>query len=167
MLGGLFGPFYRDADWPLALLTMGQLVLTWAGSSHTTLLMTGHQNEALTVNSVAALLLAVGGWLAASHFGITGLALTYTAVVALESAVLMLLCRRLTGVCATASLPMMIQAAGRLFGAAGDTQIKPGGSVEQFVERPRNGAAEAERGASGQKGKPPYAGDEPAPETPE
>lgn len=94
----LFGAPYRGAALPLAILAVGQFVLTWAGSSHTTLLMTGHQNVALAVNAAAAVLLLAGGSLAAHTYGIVGLAIVSATVVALENLILMLLVRKLVGI---------------------------------------------------------------------
>jgi O-antigen/teichoic acid export membrane protein len=94
----LFGTAYRDAAVPLAILACGQLVLVWAGSSHTTLLMTGHQNKALTVNAVSALLLLASGTWAANHYGIFGLSIVSATIVILENLVLMLLVRKLLGI---------------------------------------------------------------------
>ncbi len=94
----LFGSAYRGAVLPLAILAIGQFVLTWAGASHTTLLMTGYQNVALAVNVISAvLLLACGTW-AANVYGIVGLASVSAAVVVLENVMLMLLVRKLLGI---------------------------------------------------------------------
>lgn len=98
ILEQLFGAAYRDAALPLAILALGQFVLTWAGSSHATLLMTGHQNVALAVNVVSAVLLIAGGSWAAHHHGIVGLACASAAVVIFENLVLMMLARRLLGI---------------------------------------------------------------------
>jgi O-antigen/teichoic acid export membrane protein len=94
----LFGPAYREAALPLAILAVGQFTLTWAGSSHTTLLMTGHQNAALVVNALSAVLLVAGGAWAANAYGIVGLACASAVVVVLENLTLMLLVRRLLGI---------------------------------------------------------------------
>lgn len=98
VLGLLFGDSYRGAALPLAILAVGQFLLTWAGSSHTTLLMTGHQNAALGVNAVSAVLLIVGGTLAATAYGIVGLAIVSALIVAIENLVLMALVRKLLGI---------------------------------------------------------------------
>ena len=82
----------------LALLSLGQFGLAWAGSSHCALMMTGHQNKALIVNCAAAAMLFVGGSVAAQRFGVTGLAAVSAAVVALESILLWLLAKKLIGV---------------------------------------------------------------------
>jgi O-antigen/teichoic acid export membrane protein len=94
----LFGADYRGAALPLAILALGQFILTWAGSSHTTLLMTGHQNLALGVNAVSALLLFVCGSLAANSYGIVGLAIVSASIVVIENLVLMGLVYKLLGI---------------------------------------------------------------------
>jgi O-antigen/teichoic acid export membrane protein len=103
----VFGGFYSDAALPLAFLCVGQMVLTWAGSSHCALLMTGHQNSALAVNSVAAAALILAGSVAIRHFGITGLAASTATVVAIENIVLVLLARKLVGVWTHVSFPSL------------------------------------------------------------
>lgn len=113
VLGGpilttLFGSFYRNATWPLVVLSIGQLALSWSGSSHCTLLMTGHQNEALAVNTFFALALIVAGRFAAQHFGILGLATTASAIMALEQLTLVLLVR-LVGIWTHIELPIRPQ----------------------------------------------------------
>jgi O-antigen/teichoic acid export membrane protein len=98
LLSLLFGDFYRAAARPLILLSAGQLVLVAAGSCHSTLLMAGQQSKALCVNGLAAASIVLGGWLAAERYGVTGLAVAYSLVVALESLALLALARRSVGV---------------------------------------------------------------------
>lgn len=94
----LFGGSYRGATLPLSILACGQLVLVFAGSSHTTLLMTGHQNTALAVNAASALLLLICGSLAAMHFGIVGLAVASASIVILENLALIAIIHRRLGI---------------------------------------------------------------------
>jgi O-antigen/teichoic acid export membrane protein len=100
----LFGGTYREAALPLAILAGGQFVLVWAGSSHTTLLMTGQQNLVLGVNTVSALLLLGCGSLAANYYGMVGLAIVSSSIVILENLVLMMLVRKLLGIHANVPL---------------------------------------------------------------
>ncbi len=94
----LFGGAYRGAALPLAILACGQFVLVWAGSSHTTLLMTGHQNLVLGVNAISAIILLVGGSLAANYYGMVGLAVVSSSIVILENLVLIVMVRKLLGI---------------------------------------------------------------------
>jgi O-antigen/teichoic acid export membrane protein len=94
----LFGASYRGAALPLAILAVGQFMLTWAGSSHTTLLMTGHQNVALGVNATAAMLLIVCGSLAANYYGMIGLAVVSALIVVVENLALMAFVYKLLGI---------------------------------------------------------------------
>lgn len=94
----LFGGAYRGGALPLAILAMGQFVLVWAGSSHTTLLMTGHHNLVLGVNAVSAIALLCGGSLAANYYGMVGLAVVSSLIVILENLVLIVMVRKLLGI---------------------------------------------------------------------
>jgi O-antigen/teichoic acid export membrane protein len=94
----LFGPYFRQAAGPLRILAVGQLFLVCAGAAGYALEMTGRQMCSLLVNLLDAVaMVALGTW-AATHYGIVGLALASTAVVAAHSIVIWVLARRLVGV---------------------------------------------------------------------
>ncbi len=98
LLALLFGEFYRAAAPLLVVIGVGQAILILAGSCHTALTMARQQAKALAVNFVAAIAIALGGFLAAHHFGVVGLAVVYSLVVAAESFALLLLAKRYLGV---------------------------------------------------------------------
>lgn len=94
----LFGPYFRQAAGPLRILAVGQLFLVCAGAAGYALEMTGRQMCSLAVNSLDALaMVALGTW-AASAYGIVGLAIASTLVVASHSVVIWVLARKLVGV---------------------------------------------------------------------
>jgi O-antigen/teichoic acid export membrane protein len=94
----LFGPFFRAAALPLAILGAGQLVLVAVGSCGCALEMSGNHYVSLAVNLLASVALVVVGVWAARQFGILGLAVGSASVIALQSITLWLLARRLAGV---------------------------------------------------------------------
>jgi O-antigen/teichoic acid export membrane protein len=94
----LFGPYFREAALPLAILGVGQLVLVAVGSCGCALEMSGNHYVSLAVNLLASVALVVVGVWAARHFGILGLAIGSASVIALQSISLWLLARRLAGV---------------------------------------------------------------------
>jgi O-antigen/teichoic acid export membrane protein len=70
----LLGPSFAGAYWPLVLLSFGHVLAAWVGCTHFALVMTGRHHFVLYSNAVALPALLVLGPLAASHFGIKGLA---------------------------------------------------------------------------------------------
>jgi O-antigen/teichoic acid export membrane protein len=94
----LFGPYFRQAALPLGILAVGQLFLVCAGSSSWALSMTGHQLGSLLISLISALALAVIGAWSARNFGILGLSITSSSVIALQSICLWLLAKKLVGV---------------------------------------------------------------------
>ncbi|MEX0677387.1 MAG: oligosaccharide flippase family protein [Pirellulales bacterium] len=94
----LFGSFFRQAALPLGILGVGQLFLVAAGSCGCLLEMTGNQTGSLLVNLATALALAVVGTWAARQFGILGLAVASTSIIAAQSITLWLLAKRIVGV---------------------------------------------------------------------
>lgn len=94
----LFGPYFRQAAGPLRILAVGQLFLVCAGAAGYALEMTGRQMCSLLVNFLDAVaMVAIGTW-AANQYGIVGLAVASTFVVASHSIVIWVLARRLVGV---------------------------------------------------------------------
>lgn len=94
----LFGPYFRQAAVPLGILGMGQLFLVCAGGCGCALEMTGHQLGSLVINFVAAVAMAVVGTLAARQFGILGLSVASSVIIAAQSIALWLLAKKLVGV---------------------------------------------------------------------
>jgi O-antigen/teichoic acid export membrane protein len=94
----VFGSYYAAAGTPLRWLCLGQIAFVCAGSAELTLIMTGRQRIALFVNLGTTLALAVGGTLAARHFGITGLAATNAAIIATQVGLFAFFARRSLGI---------------------------------------------------------------------
>lgn len=73
----LFGTAYRDAALPLAILTAGQLVVTFAGPAINALGMTGSEGVALRIAGVTCLLNVVGNVVLLPWIGLPGSALAF------------------------------------------------------------------------------------------
>ena len=97
------GPFYRDASWVLIILSIGQLFSVLAGSCSHALTMTGNERYVLATNLLAAVFLIGGGPYAVREYGIEGLAVVSTGVLALMNILQWILVRRLLGVWTHAS----------------------------------------------------------------
>jgi O-antigen/teichoic acid export membrane protein len=92
------GSYYRDAARLLAIMSFGQFVLVWVGSSELTLVLSGRERAAAVVNAVAAGAIVGGGALAARLYGAVGLAGVSAVVIAMQSLAQWLLARHLVGV---------------------------------------------------------------------
>lgn len=55
LLRGVFGAAYVSAFWPLAILTLGQLIIIGSGSAGLLLGMTGHERDVARLTGVAAM----------------------------------------------------------------------------------------------------------------
>jgi O-antigen/teichoic acid export membrane protein len=75
---GLFGPSFRDANWYLVVLLLGQLVNAVAGSVGYLMILSGHQRQAAWVY----------GWVAIAHvgFNVVGILLAGTIGAAIATA---------------------------------------------------------------------------------
>jgi O-antigen/teichoic acid export membrane protein len=98
------GPFYRQAAVLLSILSLGQFILVWVGSSELTLVLSGHARTAAVVNATTACTLVIGGPLVARQFGVVGLAVLAALVIGSQSLAQWLLARRLVGVWTHATL---------------------------------------------------------------
>lgn len=97
-LSAVYGPAYAAASGPLVILTVGQMFNALTGSCGLTLMMTGYERVCLIANAVAVAIMVVVGVWAAGRFGVTGLAATTSAVLAIQNLALLVLTRRLVGV---------------------------------------------------------------------
>lgn len=98
ILGLYYGPFYRQAALPLAMLGCGQLVVLCCGLGGYSLLMTGRHYAALFVNLATAVFVLAASPLAAWKFGIHGLAAVAATAAVLQAGTEWILARRLLGI---------------------------------------------------------------------
>ena len=98
LMGMLSGSFYQRAATALAILSLGQIAVALAGSGGMTLAMTGRQTAAMWICCGSAAILCIIGPLAASRWGIEGIAASAAGAIALQAGMEWLICRRLTGI---------------------------------------------------------------------
>jgi O-antigen/teichoic acid export membrane protein len=103
ILGLIFGSEYRAGALILALLSVGQLGIVWAGPCVTTLMMTGHQTRMMLVASASALVAIVGSILVAGQYGATGVAMVASMGMVLQSVLMWLTTKAATGLWTHAS----------------------------------------------------------------
>ena len=94
----LFGPAYEQAARMLSILAFGQLAFAWFGAAEMTLLMTGHSRLTVMVNAVSMMLLIVLGPFVTARWGMTGLAVFYSSIIAFQSAILWINARLFLGI---------------------------------------------------------------------
>lgn len=97
ILGLIFGSTYKVGAMVLALLSVGMLVIVWAGPCQITLMMTGHQTRMMVVASASAALAIVGSIMVAGQYGATGVALVASTGTVLQTILLWLTTRVSTG----------------------------------------------------------------------
>lgn len=73
---GFFGPEFASSATILRILVIGQLAFTMTGPSGLTMAMAGHERTNFNYNAIAIVLLLVAAPLAASIWGLEGLAIT-------------------------------------------------------------------------------------------
>jgi O-antigen/teichoic acid export membrane protein len=98
LMGMLSGSFYQRAATALAILSLGQIAVALAGTGGMTLAMTGRQTAAMWICCASAALLCIVGPLAASRWGIEGIAAAAAGALTLQAGMEWLVCRRLTGI---------------------------------------------------------------------
>ena len=104
LLALLFGESYRDAATVLAILAVGQVIQTWAGSCGFALMMTGHQRPyawLLAASTVITVGLDVAFY---ELWGIEGVAISTTAMLALQNLVQVVYLKRVAGFTSTVDL---------------------------------------------------------------
>jgi O-antigen/teichoic acid export membrane protein len=104
LLAVLFGESYRDAAAVLAILAIGQVAQTWAGSCGFALMMTGHQRPyawMLAVSTVVTIGLDV---LFYELWGIDGVAISTTVMLVLTNVVQVVYLKRVAGFTTTVDL---------------------------------------------------------------
>lgn len=98
LMGMLSGVFYQRAATVLAILSLGQIAVALLGSGGMTLAMTGRQTAAMWICCGSALFLCILGPLAASRWGIEGIAASAAGALALQAGAEWLVCRQMTGI---------------------------------------------------------------------
>ncbi|MGI8979018.1 MAG: lipopolysaccharide biosynthesis protein [Pirellulaceae bacterium] len=98
LMGVLSGVFYQRAATALAILSLGQIAVSLLGSGGMTLAMTGRQTAAMWICCGSALFLCILGPLAASRWGIEGIAASAAGALALQAGAEWLVCRQMTGI---------------------------------------------------------------------
>ena len=104
LLAFLFGPSYRDAATVLAILAVGQVIQTWAGSCGYALMMTGHQRPYAWLLAVSTVITVTLDVLLYDVWGIEGIALATTVMLALQNIVQVVYLKRVAGFTTTADL---------------------------------------------------------------
>jgi O-antigen/teichoic acid export membrane protein len=97
ILGLTFGSTYKVGAMVLALLSVGMLVIVWAGPCHMTLMMTGYQTRMMVIASASAALAIVGSIMVAGQYGAVGVALVASTSTVLQTILLWLTTRVSTG----------------------------------------------------------------------
>jgi len=97
ILGLAFGSTYEEGAMILALLSVGMLMIVWAGPCQMTLMMTGHQTRMMVVASASAAFAIVGSIMVAGQYGATGVALVASTGTILQTILLWLTARLSTG----------------------------------------------------------------------
>jgi O-antigen/teichoic acid export membrane protein len=94
----LYGAYYRDGASVLVLIGLGQLVNVLAGTGLLVLMLVGKQVHSFLISLVSGLCLIAGCLYAASQYGIQGVALVVSLVLALQAIVVLLVVRLTVGV---------------------------------------------------------------------
>lgn len=123
ILGLVFGDYYRPAAVVLALLSTAFLVDVWAGAAGMTLMMTGHQNVMMKICVSCGVLSVVLGFLLVGRFGPTGVAVSTTVSVILQSVLMVLWAKRVTGIWTHAG-PRYLVRLTRWRNASGEREVR-------------------------------------------
>ncbi|MFQ5707300.1 MAG: oligosaccharide flippase family protein [bacterium] len=98
ILGFVFGEFYTGAAVVLILLSFGQLANVSAGSCGLTLMMTGNERTIMWLSVFIGIFSIVGGILAASKFGIIGMASVSSARLVLQNILMLIYTKHKVGI---------------------------------------------------------------------
>jgi O-antigen/teichoic acid export membrane protein len=126
LLAILFGESYRDAASVLAILAIGQVIQTWAGSCGFALMMTGHQRPyawMLAVSTVVTVALDVVFY---HLWGLDGVAISTTTMLVLQNAVQVIYLKRVAGFTSTVDLRATYDEVRGWFSRQGHTPPSPG-----------------------------------------
>jgi O-antigen/teichoic acid export membrane protein len=98
IMGAFYGPFYRQAAVILAVLSVGRLIAVGTGSCAVTLMMSGYQRALMFITIGFGSVSVVSGALLASRFGAVGLAVSTSAIIAMQNIFTLIVARRKTGI---------------------------------------------------------------------
>lgn len=98
IMGLVFGDFYRDAAFVLAVLSVGYLMTMVFGLCVPALYMTGNQSASMVITAVGSAIAIVGGLLVVEPYGIAGVAIAATAGHFTHSLLSFLVAKRRIGV---------------------------------------------------------------------
>lgn len=104
LLAFLFGPSYRAAATVLAILAVGQVIQTWAGSCGYALMMTGHQRPYAVLLALSTVITVTLDVLFYERWGIEGVALATTGMLALQNVAQVVYLKRVASFTTTADL---------------------------------------------------------------
>ncbi len=94
----VYGEYYVQAAPILAALALGQATRVMAGSAPLLLVMTGHQNTLMTASAIYSVVHVGAIYLATSHYGLSGAAISSGLSTAVQSGILILLVRKKVGI---------------------------------------------------------------------
>lgn len=98
LLNVLYGDFFVQGYLPLVLLSTGQLINILSGPNALVLMMTNYQRPIMIVNLLCLGLLIVLSFFGVKYFGLIGVACANAFIIMLNSIVLLILSKRLTGI---------------------------------------------------------------------
>jgi O-antigen/teichoic acid export membrane protein len=98
ILSLIYGEYYKGGAMVLALLGLGQVVNVWAGSCGLTLMMAGHQSTMMWISILLSGISIGVGILAASHFGIVGMAMVSAGRLICQNLLMLVFARKRVGV---------------------------------------------------------------------
>jgi len=98
VLSFAFGEYYAQGANLLRILAIGQIICILTGPCEIVLMMAGHQNKTLVVNSIAAIAIFTLGPLAIIYFSITGLAIALATITSCQNLANWILAKRLLGI---------------------------------------------------------------------
>jgi O-antigen/teichoic acid export membrane protein len=104
LLALLFGESYRDAAAVLAILAVGQVIQTWAGSCGFALMMTGHPRPYAAILGVSTLITIALDLAFYDLWGLDGVAIATTAMLVVQNVVQVVYLKRVAGFTTTADL---------------------------------------------------------------
>lgn len=104
IMGFIFGNYYSEAAVLLVMLSLGQGVRIWVGSSGQALMMTGHQSTVMVLTIITGLLTVMGAVWIVQHYGAIGVASVFAGSIILQSFISLLIVKKKVGIWTHAGL---------------------------------------------------------------